>query len=454
MARAPVKLLILIAVALGVQFPGAAVAGGSGDVHRGGNVTARRSAGGARDRSSFAAPALAIDEIKAVSFTAWSEYAFASEDALQSLINARNIGCNWIAICVWEFQEDISATEIAPDYALYSARRESVVQAIAWCHQLGLNVMLKPMVDMSNDPGHWRGQIVPSTEWFAAYEDFVNSWAIIAQDNNVELFCVGCEFVNTVSWSASWRSVIQGVRNRYGGPLVYAANHGNEQSVTWWDALDFIGIDAYYPLTSKNDPSPAELQAAWNTRANSIEAWRAATWPAKQVMFTEVGYQSLDGTNRTPWRRDPATNDLDPAEQADCYEALLSACEGRSWWLGAFWWNWETDPDAGGLLNWDFTPRNKPAELVLCNHYTPPLTITNIRETGAGDIELIWLSSGLPGTTYAVWYSDEAYSTAMSWSVLASGVATGGCTTTWADATPPASGQRFYKVAEEGGGFR
>jgi hypothetical protein len=393
-----------------------------------------------------------VGEIKAVSFTAWSEYAFSSADAYESLVNARNIGCNWIAICVWEFQQTVTSTEIAPDYTLYSARPESVVQAIQWCHQLGLKVMLKPMVDLSNDPLHWRGDIVPSTQWFASYDDFINSWAVLAQDNEVELFCVGCELKNTVSWSSSWRSVIQGVRDRYAGPVTYAANHDNVQNVSWWDALDYIGIDAYYALTAQDDPSLAELQSAWSGRADSIEAWLTSTWPGKQVIFTEVGYQSLDGTNRTPWWRDPATNDLDHAEQADCYEALLSVCEQRSWWLGAFWWNWETDPDAGGLDDPDFTPHNKPAELVLCNHYAPPLTITQIRRTGTDGIELTWLSKGLAGVTYAVWYSDEPYSPTMSWDVLESGVPSGGCSTTWTDASPPASGQRFYKVAEESAG--
>ena len=366
-----------------------------------------------------------VGEVKAVSFTAWSEYGFLSEDAYASLVNARTIGCNWIAICVWEFQENITSTEIEPDYTSYSARPESVAQAIQWCHQLGMKVMLKPMVDLGNDLDHWRGDIVPSAPWFESYEDFINSWAALAQANDVELFCVGCELKNTVAWSTSWRSVIQAVQNRYGGPVTYAANHDNAQNVSWWDAVDYIGIDAYYPLTSTNDPALAELQAAWGSKANAIEAWLTSTWPAREVIFTEVGYQSLDGTNKTPWWRDPVTNDLDPAEQADCYDALLSVCEQRSWWLGAFWWNWETDPDAGGLADPDFTPHNKPAELVLRAYYGPPLRITDVYWDQVSTSVVIVFASA-EGTGYVLEAADaDAYADGLTWNPVPGATLTG-----------------------------
>jgi len=308
-------------------------------------------------------------EMKGVSYTAWSEDALFTEDSDISLANARAIGCNWVAICVWWFQDNINSTVIEPDYTRYSAEPNSVVHAINRCHELGMKVMLKPMVDCRD--GSWRGNINPSTDWFSAYQDFANFWADIAQDNKVEMFCIGCELVNTLSWTSSWRNIIQGVRtNHYSGPITYAANHGQEQNINWWDELDYIGIDAYYSLTSKNDPTLAELKTAWNNRCNSIETWRNSNWPSMDIIFTEVGYQSVDGTNKTPWWTDPGSNPIDLQEQADCYKALLSQCKGRSWWLGAFWWNWETDPDAGGPENPYHPMQNKPAELVLYHYYT------------------------------------------------------------------------------------
>ena len=313
-------------------------------------------------------PTIIQTAMKGVSYTAWEPDALSTPASDASIEAASDDGCNWIAVCVWEFQDSSASTVIAPDYSSYSATPESVADAIRRCHELGLNVMLKPMIDCKSCS--WRGEIQPSAGWFTAYQEFVNRWAQIAHDNSVEMFCVGCELRDTVSWSASWRAVIANARLVYSGPVVYAANHGNEQNIDWWDALDYIGIDAYYSLTAANDPAPDELAAAWETQLDSIEAWRNTSWPAMDVVFTEVGYQSTDGTNQTPWYTDPCTNPLDFLEQADCYEALLNQCRQRDWWLGAFWWNWETDPNAGGLADPYWTPQNKPVEVILQDYYT------------------------------------------------------------------------------------
>jgi len=306
-------------------------------------------------------------DMKGVSYTAWSPDAMLSSRSDDSLTKARAAGCSWIAICVWWFQDDIDSTTIEPDYSRYSATSESVVHAIGACHERGMKVMLKPMVDCQD--GNWRGNIKPSGDWFDAYQDFVAFWAQIAQEHKVESFCVGCELVKTVSWSSSWRNIIEDVKAHYSGPLTYAANHGNEKNIDWWDELDYIGIDAYYPLTNKNSPSLSKLKSAWESRADSVKVWLDSNWPGMKVAFTEVGYQSVDGTNRTPWWRDPSSHVMDLQEQADCYEALLSVCRQRNWWLGAFWWNWETKPDGGGEDDPHWTPMNKPAEDVMASYY-------------------------------------------------------------------------------------
>jgi hypothetical protein len=306
--------------------------------------------------------------MKGISYTAWEPNVLFTEDSNVSLTNAKQIGCNWIALCVWWFQDDIDSVLIEPDYTLYSATPESVIHAINKCHELDMKVMLKPMVDCRD--GNWRGNINPSAEWFATYQNFINFWADIAQDNNVQLFCVGCEFTEASDWSSSWRNVIQGIRNHYSGPLTYAANNENEPYVSWWDDLDYIGIDTYYPLTDKNDPTLEELETAWGSRADDIEVWRNNDWPDKQIIFTEVGYRSIDGVNKAPaGQRPPLDSPVDVQEQADCYQALFNQCKEREWWSGAFWWYWEVDPNAGGPNDPLYTPQNKPAEAVLAHHY-------------------------------------------------------------------------------------
>lgn len=309
-------------------------------------------------------------EMKGVSYTAWQPTAMLTDDSYHSLTKAREVGCNWIALCVWWFQENVNSTAIEPDYTRYSATPESVVHAINQCHEQGMKVMLKPSVDCHD--GVWRGEINPSDEWFSAYQEFIAFWGQIAEEHEVELFCIGSELEKTVSWSSSWRNIIQHTRAYYGGALVYAANHGGEKNVSWWDDLDYIGISAYYPLTNKNDPTLDELKRAWVNRANSIENWLNSDWAGKKMIFVEAGYQSVDGTNRTPWYTNPSSSAMDFQEQAECYEALLSVCRRRSWWLGAFWWNWETNPNGGGSSDPWWTPMNKPAENIMMSHYQNP----------------------------------------------------------------------------------
>jgi hypothetical protein len=312
-------------------------------------------------------------EFKGMSYVGWSEFACSTPDSNQSIADLKDTGCQWVAIPVFWFQDATTATDIYPDYSWYSVRPESIKVAVDRCHQLGMKVMLKPMLDIKT--GQWRAYIEPNNSWFAEYHTFINYWADFAEQNDIEMLCIGCELENTAtnpSWANAWRSVANDIRTHYSGPITYATNHGGESTVLWWDAVDYIGIDAYYSLTDVDNPTPAQLANAWTNRANLIQNWRNIYWPSKDVIFTEAGYSSFDGTNRWPWLWPPPSG-VDVNEQADCYAALLSVCRQRPWWKGVFWWNWETNPAAGGLADKGFTPQNKPAEQALKDYY---ITIT------------------------------------------------------------------------------
>jgi hypothetical protein len=229
---------------------------------------------------------------------------------------------------------------------------------------------------LNNDPTHWRGQIGTgfTTEaewqaWFASYRDFIAHYASLAQANEVEQFCVGTELVGTSGRESDWRQVISDVRGLFSGTIVYASNHGGEEmSITWWDGVDYIGVDAYYPLTDKNDPTLAELKAAWMTPALTLEG--ISSQYNRPIILTEIGYRSVDGANQRPWEWQ-AGGTVDLQEQADCYRAALETLWGKPWLRGIYWWYWSTDPDQGGPEDMDFTPHNKPAERVLRSYYRP-----------------------------------------------------------------------------------
>jgi hypothetical protein len=327
---------------------------------------------------------------KGVSLPIWTETVDLLE-LRESLDDAVNAGVTYVAVNAIWFQETITSTVIAPDVTLYSPSNETVRLVIDEAHDRGLAVMLKPMVNLSDDGSHWRGQIVGSEEWFTGtggYGDFMAHFADLAEETGCEMLAVGTELVAAVNEDADgvdeealWRAVVADLRGRFSGELVYAANHGGDGAVvqatiSWWDALDYIGIDAYYGLTDLDDPTVAQLAAAWDGHADRIEAWWNGLDPAdrKPILFTEIGYRSWDGANKNPTDMSDktGTDDVDQQEQADCYTAVFQTLWNRRGWLrGLYWWNWEIDPDEENSLYPSWYPiQDKLAEDVLKSYYT------------------------------------------------------------------------------------
>lgn len=324
---------------------------------------------------AFAAPAY-----KGMSYTSFGTNVLSSAGSDQSLLNMSIVGTDTVALNFWWFQNSTTANSMAEDFTRYSSTVSSISHAIDTIHSLGMKVLLKPMLDVSDASGTWRAYIDPSDkdQWFANYTNFLGSFADMAQSKGVELFSIGCE-MNTLEQSVNntrWSNLVSNMRSRYTGKLTYAANWGaiganvgGYQNVPWWNQLDYIGIDAYFPIATQNNTTLAGLTTAWQNQANSIESWRASqALTNKQVLFTEVGYQSADGAAKAPYGVS-GTPTLDLQEQADSYHALLSVMTTKTWWDGGFWWNWETNPNAGGNSDKGFTPQNKPAQTILQQYY-------------------------------------------------------------------------------------
>lgn len=321
---------------------------------------------------------------KGMSYTPWSKNVLATPNSNQSIVTMRQAGIDWVALTVFWFQDGRTSTTITEDFDYYSASKPSVVHAIQQIHAAGMKVMLKPHVDMRT--GEWRARIQPSAAWFNAYEEFIVNWAKFAAENQVDMLCVGCEFVDAAesnNHETEWRRIVASIRQVYKNPLTYASNHGSEQSVLWWDALDYIGIDAYYALTNTTIPTQKQLIAAWKSRADKIELWRNRAWPTMPVIFTEIGYRSYDGANVEPWdytKNDPGKVDLQ--EQVDCYTAALQVLTPRDWFYGFYWWQWDTNPDSGGDAHTGFTVQNKPAEELLADWYSNKLVGGRFTQAG------------------------------------------------------------------------
>lgn len=326
---------------------------------------------------------------KGIAFGAWRAGHYSALGAELSLENLLPTGANWIQLVVVGIQSSRSSTTI--DRASERTNTDAdLAYAIQMAHSRSLRVMLKPIVNFPEDTslGHIQiGTTFNSEEqwraWFQAYEEFIGHYAELSERNGVEVLVVGQELVGTTHRRDDWLRIIRSVRQRYHGHLTYGSllygpyGQANPPSdvtkIEWWDALDYIGVQVWPGLTTRNDPTVQELKRAWMETGLAAQFEEVSRRFSKPVIFTEIGYRSLDGTNKAPglWRE---KGTIDLQEQADAYQAVFEVFWGKPWWAGIYWWQWHVVPDfpagtAGGPNDDGTSPYEKPAEEVLRRYY-------------------------------------------------------------------------------------
>lgn len=313
---------------------------------------------------------------RGVTLAVYAEDVLADERTLTLLEEMWRAGVRWVALVPTWYQASVDATTITRKMSV-TPTDEALRTCIRRAHQRGLRVFLKLHVDV--ETGEWRGWITPRERpaWFASYTVMLTHYARLAQEEGVAALAIGVELKTLEEETARWQHVIREVRAVYRGLLTYAANHDSYQEVPFWDALDWIGIDAYFPVATTNTPTVETMLAHWHTHVRSLQAWRQhRRLTAHPVVFTEVGYVSAKGTARRPWWY-PAACDaapVDMAEQRDAYEALFRAVKEAALIEGVFLWWWD-NPSTGDTwpdgVQWRcfFTPRGKPAFTVLQDAY-------------------------------------------------------------------------------------
>jgi hypothetical protein len=313
---------------------------------------------------------------KSVSLPVWSRDGFF--DSGPALEEAKASGANAVTLVVTWYAPNERSAEIARTSR--TASDNSLVWAISRARALGLDVMLKPQVDIEDD--RWRAYLNPedADRWFANYAALINHYAEMAQRNSVEMLCIGTELISmstNPAYEERWRGLIAGVRDRYAGNLTYSANWGGGyfaedgfadefNRLPFWDALDYLGISAYFELTRSDSPTVEDLKKTWRElQKRTIEPFHRR-WQ-KPVLFTEIGYRSVRGAARMPWAaQEPLPLDL--REQVDCLEALFESWKGVSWFAGASLWMWSADMDVAPT-DTGYSVQNKPAHATLIKWY-------------------------------------------------------------------------------------
>lgn len=105
-----------------------------------------------------------------------------------------------------------------------------------------------------------------------------------------------------------WRELIAAARGEFSGSLSYAANFDQYAFVPFWDELDLISINAYFPLRRHLLPEADDaalldvLRIGWLGHLRAIDTFRRAAGASDHpVLFTEIGYVSRVNSTIEPW---------------------------------------------------------------------------------------------------------------------------------------------------------
>jgi hypothetical protein len=280
---------------------------------------------------------------------------WATPAAEASLDALTDLGGNWVTIAFAALQATAQSTTI--DFRSDPVVTDDEVRwAIRAAQDRGLRTCLKPVVNCAD--GTWRAWIgffdqdVPGepswSEWFASYTAFLRHYARIAEEERVDLFCVGCEMVRSDGREADWRRLIEVVRSEYTGLITYNCDKYQEDRLTWWDAVDVISSSGYYPT------------GTWPEHLDRIEA--VVREHNKPFVFLEAGCPSREGSRLRPndWTLEGAPSG---PEQDAYYREMFEQCRERDWVGGFMLWDWPAVlyDAADAADNEDYCPYGKPA---------------------------------------------------------------------------------------------
>ena len=284
------------------------------------------------------------------------------------------LNANYATVMPFGFIKNLQHPEIIhnTDRQWFGETRRGAKQYIEELQKEQIKIMIKPQIWVWR--GEFTGAITMDSEenWEKlenSYTSFILEYAKLAQETRAEIFCIGTELENFIKFRPKyWFKVIKDIRKVYNGKLTYASNWNEFQKTPFWGELDYIGIDAYFPLSDKRTPSVEDCIKGW--QKHKAEILQISKANHKPVMFAEFGYRSVDYTGKAPWQYNRNSGAVNLQAQINATQALFETFWKEDWFAGGFIWKWFTKHDkVGGKENNMFTPQNKPVESVIKSHY-------------------------------------------------------------------------------------
>ena len=169
-----------------------------------------------------------------------------------------------------------------------------------------------------------------------------------------------------------WRNIIKEIRKVYTGKLTFSVSCNvdpvkldfpcvSADGVKFWDDLDYIGFEPYFPITTKPNPTASDIKEAFGNALDSPEitgAKQISEKYHKPIVFTEISPRSYHGSSQFQLEK-PAGSQVDLEEQAAQMEGIMQAVEERPWIMGMHFWSWTLlRPDENP--KWELNDLNDP----------------------------------------------------------------------------------------------
>jgi hypothetical protein len=283
------------------------------------------------------------------------------------------VNANWVALMPFAFMKTISDSEIEFNslYQWLGERKEGVEKTATAFKKKHIQIMLKPQIWIPE--GGFTGNIKMKneTDWITFeknYEKFILFYAQLAQKSHCEMFCIGTELNSFITARPSfWNALIVKIKKIYTGKITYAENWDTYKNVPFIKSLDYIGVDAYFPLDKEKTPTQKSIELAWQPIQKQLK--KLSEIHNKKILFTEFGYQSKDFATSTPW--DHSKTSLPNLKaQENALKTILTIFWNKDWFAGGFLWKWyDNHSEVGGEIDTDYTVQNKPSEKLLQKFY-------------------------------------------------------------------------------------
>ena len=283
-------------------------------------------------------------------------------------------------------------------------------RAIQFAQKLGMTVAIKPLIDVGRSPDSATGREwidfsdpIQRRAWFDSYKYMLSQYARLARDVGADMLVIGTgltKMTDEPAEQAEWRKIAEEVRSGdlmgddkggFTGKLTYAARWDSIYADVYdpgahqffWDALDYIGVEGFWPLIGAkdpghDDPTISRLRQGWTFNFIKGGAPPASSLRSLHdeyqlpVILTGLGYLSRGGTAAAPSNGDGLQasrgGTFNLRAQQRPYHAAFDFWSGVAqqgdWFHGIYWWNWL--PKIADDTNGDYTAQGKPAEVELC----------------------------------------------------------------------------------------